>query len=85
MESEPMLCGLCKNEVHPLDAHMGRISDKLDTFHIECWNEYYKNEIHGEKDKLNQECRRCWRFINSKCSGQKWIIPCVSFLSKGDK
>lgn len=44
MEREPMLCGLCKNEVHPLDAHMGRINGKLDVFHIDCWNDHFGNQ-----------------------------------------
>ena len=44
-----MFCGLCQKEVHPLDAHMGRISVLLDVFHIDCWNEYYKDEVEKEK------------------------------------
>lgn len=54
MEREPMLCGICEKEVHPLDAHMGRINDKLDVFHIDCWNEFYKDEIQREKGDLNE-------------------------------
>lgn len=50
MESKSMLCGLCEKKVHPLDAHMGRINGKLDVFHIDCWNEFYKDEIPREKD-----------------------------------
>ena len=44
-----MHCGLCKRLVHPLDAHMGRINGVLDVFHIECWNEFYKDEIKKEE------------------------------------
>jgi len=44
-----MFCGLCKKEVYPLDSHMGRINGKLDVFHIDCWNEYYKDEIQMDK------------------------------------
>ena len=44
MEKEQMLCGLCKKEVHPLDAHTGRINGKLDVSHIGCWNEYHKRQ-----------------------------------------
>jgi len=46
-----MFCGLRQKEVHPLDARMGRISVLLDVFHIDCWNEYYKDEIEDEIKK----------------------------------
>ena len=51
MEPKTMSCGLCNQEVHPLDAHMGRISGKLDVFHIDCWNEFYKEEIEKEQPR----------------------------------
>jgi len=44
-----MFCGLCQKEVRPLDAHMGRISVLLDVFHIDCWNEHYRDEVEKEK------------------------------------
>ena len=37
---EEMKCGICKETVHPLDAHMGRINGQLDVFHIDCWNRH---------------------------------------------
>jgi len=43
IKPEPIMCDLCGREVHPLDAHMGRINDKLGTAHIDCWNEYVRN------------------------------------------
>jgi hypothetical protein len=44
MNKEPMLCGLCKEEVRPLDAHTGYVNGKLGTFHIDCWNGYNKRQ-----------------------------------------
>jgi hypothetical protein len=37
-----MICRICRKEVHPLDAHMGRIYGELDVCHIDCWNEHIK-------------------------------------------
>lgn len=39
-----MICRLCGENIHPLDAHMGRINDTLDVFHIDCWNKYWKEK-----------------------------------------
>jgi hypothetical protein len=50
-----MFCGLCEKEVHPLDAHMGRIRVLLEVFHIDCWNEFHKEEIKEEKLRKKQE------------------------------
>lgn len=33
-----MVCDICKEIVHPLDAHMGEIEGQLITAHIDCWN-----------------------------------------------
>lgn len=33
-----MICDLCNEKLHPLDAHMGKINGKLITAHIDCWN-----------------------------------------------
>lgn len=33
-----MACDICKEIVHPLDAHMGKIEGNLITAHIDCWN-----------------------------------------------
>jgi|GEM_PF-7050646 len=45
-----MICDLCNKKLHPLDAHMGPDRDgNLMTTHIDCWNEYYKEEIELER------------------------------------
>lgn len=33
-----MECDICHKELHPLDAHMGKLKDKLIAAHIDCWN-----------------------------------------------
>lgn len=47
-----MVCDLCGEELHPLDAHMGRMEGELITAHIECWNAKMKETAHREQDKL---------------------------------
>lgn len=36
--SQEMICDLCGKNLHPLDAHFGKLEDKLTTAHIDCWN-----------------------------------------------
>lgn len=33
-----MICDICNEKLHPLDAHFGRLNGKLTTAHIDCWN-----------------------------------------------
>jgi len=33
-----MVCELCNEKLHPLDAHFGGLKGKLTTAHIDCWN-----------------------------------------------
>ena len=33
-----MVCDLCNEKLHPLDAHTGKINGKFITSHIDCWN-----------------------------------------------
>lgn len=49
-----MTCDLCNKYLHPLDAHMGYIDNKLSTTHIDCWNEHFKKEIKEEKSHPNK-------------------------------
>jgi hypothetical protein len=35
---EIMVCEICVQAVHPLDAHFGRLKGELITAHIDCWN-----------------------------------------------
>lgn len=43
-EKAEMICDICEKRVKPLDAHMGKLQDKLITAHIECWNKKIKEE-----------------------------------------
>jgi len=41
-EEDKMMCDICNKVVEPLDAHMGRLNDKLIVAHIDCWNREIK-------------------------------------------
>lgn len=45
---DDMICGICGEEVHPLDAHMGYINGILDVYHIDCRNRHYKEANHDQ-------------------------------------
>ena len=51
MADRIMNCELCVRKLHPLDSHVGYIEGVLVCVHIECWNEYYKDEIAKEKSE----------------------------------
>jgi len=40
------ICDLCHKKLHPLDAHVGKLNNKLIAAHIDCFNvESIKNEF----------------------------------------
>lgn len=41
-KKKEMICDLCNKVVDPLDAHTGRLNDKLIVAHIDCWNNAIK-------------------------------------------
>lgn len=72
MKVTMMICGLCNKELHPLDAHFGRINGLLDAFHIDCWNEHFAKEIEEEKAASNEpNCYNCKVTNNIDCGDCK--------------
>lgn len=72
MKTVMMECPLCKKELHPLDAHFGRIDGLLDAYHIDCWNNYYAKEIEEEKQsKSEPNCYECKVTNNVYCGDCK--------------
>lgn len=74
--SNEMECGLCKTEVHPLDAHMGRLNGQLMVFHIDCWN---KHLVDSTKEKA-ETCHYCGSADIAYREGE--IVACSKCYAK---
>lgn len=43
-----MECELCNKKLSPLDAHFGKMNEKLIVAHIDCWNKEIEKQIKHE-------------------------------------
>ena len=69
-KTDLMICDLCGTTLHPLNAHMGRNKNgNLTTAHIDCWNEYYAEEI--KEEKIKGYHKKCLHGPNMPCIHNK--------------
>lgn len=83
---EYMVCDLCHKKLHPLDAHCGRIREKFNTAHIDCWTKAI--EIVKEEDIIasieacdsQPNCNQCVIAYGSDFDNNDFV-PC-NFVRK---
>ena len=77
-----MLCDLCNKELHPLDAHMGRLGVELITTHIVCWN----REIDKQNEYICPSCG-CKKVFKDSLIFDRWTKnhSCCSKLKESEE